>query len=169
MSIQQAKKTVVGRVFAWAFVIIWAMVILGFSGQDGEESGELSRLVTQLLYRVFTGVPGDVASPAYRTVHLLVRKAAHMTEYAILGIALETAFVQYRIQPSIRNAAAGVGCFLFALLDEWKQTLVEGRSGRLTDVFIDTAGALLGILLFLLLLRVLARRKTEKVASSETV
>jgi len=68
---------------------------------------------------------------------LLLRKAAHMTEYAILMILL----LRTRI-PVWLALALGV---LYASSDEWHQTHVEGRAGRPLDVLIDTIGLLLGL------------------------
>ena len=39
-------------------------------------------------------------------------------------------------------------CVLYAITDEYHQTFVAGRSGELRDVVIDSLGALLGILIY---------------------
>ena len=49
-------------------------------------------------------------------------------------------------------------CILYAASDEFHQLFVPGRAGLITDVCIDSAGALLGILLFLAALRLTSRR-----------
>lgn len=49
-------------------------------------------------------------------------------------------------------------CILYAASDEFHQLFVPGRAGLITDVCIDSAGALLGILLFLGALRLISRR-----------
>ena len=69
---------------------------------------------------------------------LLLRKAAHMTEYAILGALLVRGL---RELPAF---AAGVA---YAVIDELHQMTVAGRTGSLLDVAIDSVGVLLGILI----------------------
>jgi len=77
----------------------------------------------------------------------ILRKGAHATEYAILGILL------------LRAVGREVPAFLigvaYAITDEVHQRFVQGRHASPIDVAIDSAGILLGILL---LARVESRR-----------
>ena len=56
-------------------VLAWMGVIFWFSAQDGASSGRQSEMIVRLLAGV------GIAGP---NVELLLRKAAHMTEYAVL-------------------------------------------------------------------------------------
>ena len=69
---------------------------------------------------------------------LLLRKAAHVTEYAVLGALLVRA---------VRELPAFVAGVAYAVTDELHQTVVAGRAGALLDVAVDATGVLLGILL----------------------
>ena len=69
----------------------------------------------------------------------ILRKIAHVTEYAILG-ALLTRAVR---RPGLAALAVAVA---YAASDEVHQLFVEGRHGSPLDVLIDAAGALAGIL-----------------------
>ena len=81
--------------------IIWMIMIFGFSSRDGDLSGEDSGRVGRLVGEWF--VPGfdewsEVKQNAFiDKVDFPVRKTAHATEYAILGILLEFlgCWVQY--------------------------------------------------------------------------
>jgi VanZ family protein len=100
------------RIVAWVAVLAWCGVIFWFSS--------IPSLGTGLGFW-----------------DLLLRKAAHMTEYAILMLLL------LRTQIPVWLALTlGV---LYATSDEWHQTYVEGRAGRPLDVLIDTIGLLLGV------------------------
>lgn len=93
------------------------------------------------------------------TVTLLVRKGAHLTEYALLGAALmghASAWTERRPLRRPRTLAFSAGA-LYAASDELHQLFVPGRSGELADVLLDSAGVLLGVLLLAWLLR--RRRK----------
>jgi VanZ family protein len=70
----------------------------------------------------------------------ILRKAAHLTEYAILGLLLLRALG--------REGAAFLLGAAYALTDEIHQHFVHGRHASPVDVAIDSTGVLLGILLF---------------------
>ena len=71
------------------------------------------------------------------TWDLLLRKLAHLVEFAILGALLARAL------PALHALVAGV---LYAAFDELHQHFVPGRTGALRDVAIDAVGVMLGIL-----------------------
>jgi VanZ family protein len=71
---------------------------------------------------------------------LVLRKAAHVTEYAILGALLLRA-----LQRPLGAATLG---FAYAVSDEIHQHFVRGRSGNVVDVAIDAVGVLAGIALY---------------------
>ena len=86
----------------------------------------------------------------------LVRKTAHFSEYALLGILFYLYFSQkkfprfYLSGPLLFSALAS---FLYACTDEFHQLFVPGRSGQLSDVIIDTLGATTGVLFISLIIQ----------------
>lgn len=137
------------RIIFTAAAIAWMTLIFSMSAQNGSESSGLSDQFCALLGHVF--VKGydswDTArQAAFReSISFFVRKAAHMTEYAILGILWLQALRAYRIR--LRRSALfsfliSVG---YAATDEAHQLLVAGRAGQIRDVGIDAAGAAAGI------------------------
>lgn len=80
-------------------------------------------------------------------IHYYVRKAAHMTEYCLLAVAVSFPFYVYRIRGLRLFLLAGIICVGFAGLDEYHQSFVAGRSPGIRDVGFDSLGALIGILL----------------------
>jgi VanZ family protein len=79
---------------------------------------------------------------------LILRKLAHMTEYAILFVLFWRGLSQSNSFPvKKRLLAALVLTIFYAMSDEYHQTFVPGRAGRVWDVAIDTAGALGGLVL----------------------
>ena len=97
----------------WLPVAVWAAVIFAFSS--------IPSLSTEL-----------------GTWDTILRKLAHLAEYAILGALLARALR--------RPAAAVAVAALYAVSDEVHQTFVDGRVGAPLDVGIDTLGALAGVL-----------------------
>ena len=79
----------------------------------------------------------------------IVRKSAHFTEYLILGVLLALEFVNI-VKGWFRRFVEPWMLALFtAFIDETIQLFVEGRSGQVTDIWVDVAGAALGILITL--------------------
>jgi VanZ family protein len=75
----------------------------------------------------------------------LLKKGAHMIEYAILVVLLWRAW-NARQRPVASLALAFVLAVLYAASDEFHQTFVPGRLGRVQDVLIDSLGAALAAL-----------------------
>jgi VanZ family protein len=71
----------------------------------------------------------------------ILRKGAHLTEYAILGVLLYRA-----LEHEVLALAAGIA---YAATDELHQHFVRDRHGAPVDVAIDAIGVALGILIWL--------------------
>ena len=86
-------------------------------------------------------------------LEVVVRKAAHIIEFCILG-ALWYGF--FYLSPNGRfkpTTAAFLVSLTYAVSDEVHQYFVPGRAARLYDVGFDTLGIVLGILAVIFILR----------------
>jgi VanZ family protein len=72
------------------------------------------------------------------TWDLILRKGAHMTEYAVLAVLL--------VRSLGREAPALALGVLYAASDELHQAFVRGRHGSPIDAAVDTVGLLIGLL-----------------------
>lgn len=84
-------------------------------------------------------------------IHHILRKCAHLTEYAVLAWLLWRAVRKPdRNNPrpwSWREATIAVFMvFAYASTDEFHQRFVPTRTPLVSDVFIDTGGAVIGML-----------------------
>ena len=43
---------------------------------------------------------------------------------------------------------ASIICIIYALTDEFHQTFIDGRSGQISDVFLDSSGSLIATVVF---------------------
>ncbi len=79
-----------------------------------------------------------------------LRKVMHASVYFILAFIIITAMdIKFEHKKYIISIIITIAiCFLFALTDEFHQTFVSGRTGRIMDVFIDTTGSILGTLFY---------------------
>lgn len=115
-------------------VLIWGNSLL-----PGAQSGEISGGIMELLMK-WMHLPDSM-----RTIlHLLIRKTAHFTEFACLG-GLMAWWSQ------LKNEKHGVwmpllSAMAVALVDESIQLLTPNRGPSLIDVWIDTGGGAVGIL-----------------------
>jgi len=135
------------RLKYWLPVLLWALVIFLMSTDIGSAS-HTARFITPILRWLMPHI-----SPAgISRAHFLIRKAGHLTEYAILGILLWRAWARPApgtSQPWQWKTALIVLSFAaaFAASDEFHQSFVPSRGASVVDVTIDTCGALLGLML----------------------
>lgn len=147
------------RLFAallWTITALWLLLIWRMSAQTGEQSSGVSgRLAAWLL-------PGADAR-AHAALEPLLRKGAHMAEYAVLACLFSLSLQASRVPHPVH--AALVCAVLAAALDECHQLFVPGRAGRVRDVAVDVIGSAAGLFLFALVrrgLRRLRRRRAER-------
>jgi VanZ family protein len=125
-------------------VIVWAAFISWFS-TDAFSARSTNSYIDPLLRYFF----GELTPAGFRFAHAVIRKSAHMIEYAILGALVCRALTA----PGGRMSRAHVVrallyCAVYALLDEAHQAFVPSRTGSGTDVLVDTVGATVGTLVF---------------------
>ncbi len=185
----------------WLPVLIWLCLIF-IGSSDLMSADQTSRIILPML----RWLKPDISMETIAQVQFVVRKCAHMTEYAILAMLLwraayrgtnlkmkvspdsakpgssfsKRAVVEREIQtegagrptlvgstgcPWVRSRsilAVGVWVVttLVAATDEYHQSFVLSRTASVTDVMIDSGGALLGLLVCAKLMRV--RKVAEK-------
>ena len=132
--------------------ILMMYLIYSFSAQTGEVSGALSYEVSYQIVETKNEVLNENKTEtelAYSasSIEFYVRKAAHMTEYCILAIAISFPLYVYGVRGIWLILLAGAVCVGFAGLDEYHQSFVDGRGPSVRDVCIDSCGAAIGILL----------------------
>ena len=120
-------------------VIIWMVVIFTFSNTNAINSTKQSDGVISVVAKIFH-YDGDITNFRY-----LVRKTAHFTLYLLLGILVCYSLKFNNVKNMIKLSL--LICILYACTDEIHQLFVNGRSGELLDVCIDTLGSLLGVFL----------------------
>lgn len=129
------------RMKAWLPALLWMGVIFMMSAMPGDASAETSGMLVRLLTGALSFFLGEeaVAAVSIDTIHLLIRKGAHMAEYAVL-------FLLYRRALKIEGAKrpcllALMLCAIYASTDELHQAFVADRGPSVVDVGIDTLGA----------------------------
>ena len=129
----------------WLPLLVWLGVI--FLGSTSLMSAEhTSRLIVPILLWLKPGM-----SPKTIWIILVImRKCAHVSEYAILALLLWRAL---RSGPTLRTklptlfSAVLLACAVFAASDEFHQSFVKSRTPSVGDVLLDVVGALFGLLI----------------------
>lgn len=137
-------------VFLWCCVAICMAVIFYFSSRPADISSQQSGFIRRILESIF-GVS--------TTTDYIVRKLAHFSEF--LGLSLLTNGALYFSYGKTRKFIATGASSLYAITDEVHQIFVDGRSCQLTDWLIDTAGAVTGLLIFLILYFIIDRLRSN--------
>ena len=136
------------RIFWWILLIVYACVIYGHSLTPADLSSQESGFVLRVCRGVLAGLGLE---SAWLTEHM-VRKTAHFVGYAGLGVLLAVNFRPWK--GAGRPAPCGFwtrirGALELALavpfVDETIQLFVEGRSGQISNVWLDMSGALWGL------------------------
>ena len=136
----------------WLPPLIWMALIFGGS-TDVLSGDHTSRFVLPILRWVFAGRLGP---EQLDWGHLLVRKAGHITEYAVLSILFWFALGRPRLDPGAEPNNRGpwlavclavVFAVGYAALDEYHQSFTPARTANWHDVAIDAAGAVFGLIL----------------------
>ena len=131
---------------------VWAFIFSN-SMQGGEASSQRSDAVMAMVNRVLAGAGGGpVESWA-------LRKAAHFAEFAALGASLILALRCWLPGLPIRRQfpLAFTTGVVSAVFDETIQLFSQGRSARFSDVLLDSAGVLAGMLAAVLFRQLLRR------------
>ncbi len=129
-------------------IIICFVSISFFSSADSKESNKTSKeLIKKVItaYENITDKKLDKKDLVYK-LNPVVRKIAHFTLFFILGITVilfidSIGVVNKKVLISI------LICLIIALIDETHQLFTSGRTGRIFDIFVDTAGSICAILL----------------------
>lgn len=134
------------------FLLILYIVIFCFSGQDGETSGNFSRMISEKCVEFFNTLTGRSWTEVFMDglaayFEHPIRKLAHFAEYALMGILL---YVMWRPWKK-RSRRLYLFLILWVLVsaagDELHQLFVAGRYASPADVLLDTCGGAFGVLL----------------------
>lgn len=122
---------------AFAPLVVWITIILILSSNFGSTS-HTSVLIRPILVFLFPTAPDETIA----IYHGYVRKAAHFTEYAILGLVAYRAFALITFE-SVRGRTHLIALAVViatALVDEFNQSFNTVRTGSIYDILLDIFG-----------------------------
>lgn len=153
------RKNILRMLFL-ILIIINSLIIFGFSSQNGEESGSLSKTVITKIADILN-VKEENRVRFIDLGEKVIRKLAHFSIYASLGIWLFAFIYTFNIKIKYQVAITIIWGFLYASTDEFHQMFSKGRTASINDVIIDTLGVAFGLLLVLLILKIIEILKAK--------
>jgi VanZ family protein len=127
------------RLWRYGPLMLW-MAFISFASTSEFSAINTSRIIAPLLVWLFPGI----SSERLNLIHFFIRKTAHFSEYAVLGLLTARAFVT-STHTFLRHYWFQTGVLLiasYALLDEYHQSFVPSRTASIYDSLIDMAGGL---------------------------
>lgn len=160
-SIESGGHPLKKKLSLWLPVCAWLLFIFIMSATPGDISGEQSGRIVSFVLWLLSLLPGRLDTRVDpEVISFLVRKAAHMTEYAVLFLLTSRALHgEGAKRPGLM---AFFLCAAYAATDEFHQGFVDGRGPSPVDVMIDSTGALCGWGLRCIAIKILPKRKSEK-------
>jgi len=145
------KRKVFITAVSGALLLALYMLIFSFSAQDAEESGSLSRMISEKCVEFFNQLSGrhwseEVMESFEEYFEHSIRKLAHFMVYACMGVLVFILWIQWILRRKALYFLTVVWVFLSAAGDEFHQLFVPGRYGSFADVLLDTAGGIFGML-----------------------
>lgn len=166
MKDKTGKRRILLTVLLGCLLALLYYVIFFFSAQDGEQSSSLSQYVTRKGVGFVNSLSGGrwggggLAKLVERYERPL-RKLAHFSEYACMGILVSLLLGQWMRRGRALYILTVVWVLLSAACDELHQYFVPGRYASPADVLLDTCGGACGMLLCVCA-AALGRRRREK-------
>ncbi len=136
-------------------LLAWMTVIFLYSARPADISTQDSHLIGNLVADMAQRFnredwPDQAQQLFVENIDFYVRKAAHVTEYAVLGVLLMGCLQSFNVSMPHLGRYALIAGILYAASDELHQYFVPGRACQLRDVMIDGIGVGLGVIAFLL-------------------
>ncbi|MBO5332896.1 MAG: VanZ family protein [Clostridia bacterium] len=139
---------------SWILVVVCMGFIFSLSAQNGEESSDLSG---SFVMAILEWLKLDVDEG-------LLRTCAHCLEFMGLSLLIFNA-TYATCEKKITPLIAFAGTVLYAITDEIHQIFVPGRAFQISDILVDSTGALIGIIASFIALKIILyitkRRKTN--------
>lgn len=160
-------KRIFITVCAGILLIILYAIIFGFSAQDGEQSGSLSMSLSEKCVDILNSLSGkkwsqDMAEELAMYFEHPIRKFAHFSEYACMGVLVFILLVQWLKRGRMLYLITVLWVAVSAAADEFHQLFVPGRYGSAADVCLDTCGGAFGLLFCILLGKAAVKHRNKK-------
>lgn len=142
-------------------------VIFGFSSQNSAVSSDTSGFtilhILKCVYPKFNSLTQNAKDTLIENLQFFIRKLAHFSVYCALGFFAQTSLLCVRpLSKKKKTIISFILSLVYAVSDELHQLFVPGRACRIFDVAVDSAGAILGILISLMIFLIFQKKRQHK-------
>lgn len=140
------------------FCLLWFGFIFYNSTKPGDVSNKKSYNILNKIRSEYRQLDGEEKkqysalpkSSREEKLNLMIRKNAHAFEYCVLAVVVSLLLSSFGLKGKSAVIYILFICLLYAVLDEFHQIYVPGRTSSVRDVLIDFMGAIIGMALYYL-------------------
>ncbi len=151
MSLDRPSKIKLLRIICWLVTVSIMLIIFFYSAKTATQSSAQSDPIAQVVYSIVvpddTEITVEQKADIMQSIQLFVRKMAHFLVFAALGFSFYASLTTHFLGTTKKFVLSQIFSSAYAASDEFHQLFVQGRAGRVSDILLDSAGALFGILL----------------------
>ncbi len=129
-----SKSRKIYVIISWILVAVCMGIIFFLSAQNGEESSDLSESFVDKILQLLK-ITVDEGT---------LRTFAHMLEFMGLSVLIFNA-IYATWEEKITPLIAFAGTVFYAITDEIHQIFVPERAFQISDILVDSTGALIGV------------------------
>ena len=155
------KKRITIAIVLFLIILSWIIGIYKLSSMNADNSSDKSTGIIGIFiedtleitnkYGITDSHPDDAKiEKASQLLNAPLRKVMHASVYFVLAfmILFITNYLFHNKKFLISASITILLIIIFAGFDEYHQTFVDGRTGAVKDVIIDTAGGIVGIIFY---------------------
>lgn len=152
------------RIILIILLIGTMILIFGFSGQDGTQSKGISTKISEGILNLspkYKEMQGQEQKKVLQRTNAVIRKIAHFSVYTLFGVLLMALVIKTNVKYRWKMIIPLLIGLIYAISDEIHQVFSPGRTPKVTDIYIDMLGVLLGTLLVLLVTKIYDKNITK--------
>lgn len=143
------KGRIIYRIFSLIILFTIMIFIFRLSHESANDSSQTSGFLTRFMSLLFgADIPDG-----------LIRAIAHIIEFGALGFFMNNAFFAFKGKGYIKGPL--ILSFIYCFSDEIHQYFIPGRAFQLIDLLLDSAGIIIGVVLFYLITKINIKRKKK--------
>lgn len=146
-------------------------IIFGFSNQNGEQSGSLSREITETITKNIKSIQKldePQKEKILSKIEHIIRKLAHFSLYTSLGFLTMSLITTYKLTEKQRIIFSLCIGWTYAITDEIHQIFIPDRTPKIGDVLIDTSGVIFGIIIVIIGIKIYKKMHNETAKNCTT-
>ncbi len=128
----------------WLLPIIWLVVTIYLTFQNGDSSGKLSHIIAEKICVIFN------SSRSAHDCEVIIRELAHFGIHFVLAFLTSLAAYYGREDPFRPAIATLIVCTIVAITDEIGQLFIAGRFFEFFDIIENMLGIIYGTMCFVL-------------------